>query len=361
MDETETTFQIYSVKQAKKFCKLHKKLRKELMKNKFRKVMCPFGILLVATSDYPDELLKYGANIVANLVDNDGDGNADDSNVLNHLAHNGKRKRGTSLVCGKNEQQERKEEKLSALESTFSCQTWKGSNEGMSTLKGIMFEEAFHMIHDMGWARAYPSELGMNDYTSIVCEEMARLQCVKPGWWHQENKCPAGAPFLPGNPAPSPLSPGDGDCTSVDCDCAEYYRQAVTLYTGWYDLDFWYSDYMPTTKEDFMEMSSDKLLNMMADPKYNQPQSPLTGIYARKGMRGTIGKGKGGCKVNCDCNDETDDDGDNDGKMNGEEACEGHGYNENQCESVGDGTCCHYDSSDNVCWSSIGKETCPNA
>lgn len=306
--------------------------------------MCPFGVLVVGTSNYPDELLKYGANIVANLIDNDNDGKADDTKVLNFLAYNGKLNHGASLVCGKTRKEEAKEQYLTALDYTFSCQTWKGENEGEKSVKAIMVEEAFHMIHQNGLARAYPEALGLDDFTSsVACREAARLQCVQPGWWHPENKCPNGAPFSPGNPASSPLQPGDGDCTEANCDCAEYYRQAMTLNMGWDDLDFWYSDYMPSSKQEFEEMSSSELLSMMADPKYNQPQSPLSGVY-EKSVKGTYGKGKGGCKNNCECEKS---------EQNGEEVCENHGYNENDCNNVG---CCHFD--DGECWSSVGTNMC---
>ena len=40
---------------------------------------------------------------------------------------------------------------------------------------------------------------------------------------------------------------------------------------------------------------------------------------------------------------------------NGEEACEGHGFNEDQCLDV---DCCHW--ADASCWSSIGTDLCSN-
>ena len=39
--------------------------------------------------------------------------------------------------------------------------------------------------------------------------------------------------------------------------------------------------------------------------------------------------------------------------QNGEEACEGHGFDQDQCLQVG---CCEWD--DNSCWSSIGDDEC---
>eukprot|EP01047_Picozoa_sp_COSAG01_P102046 COSAG01_NODE_31692_length_593_cov_0.566802_1_plen_145_part_10 len=58
------------------------------------------------------------------------------------------------------------------------------------------------------------------------------------------------------------------------------------------------------------------------------------------------------------------------GVLNGEQACENHGYNNTQCLSVGvspnaTGTaaqsCCHWNSGLGECFSSIGQNRCPGA
>mmetsp|Transcript_12984 Transcript_12984/g.15233 ORF Transcript_12984/g.15233 Transcript_12984/m.15233 type:complete len:431 (+) Transcript_12984:38-1330(+) len=405
LSHVKSSFKIYTVAGAKKKskCKLHGKLAKSLTNNGFTKVMCPFGILLVATEKYPDELLKYGANIIANLIDNDNDGKADDWKTLKALAHRGKKGTGAALVCGVNQSEEQKEENLKGLAWTFSCQTWKAGISAENDYKAIMFEEGFHMVHQ-GWAASMPEAFGDNNFQdSVVSRETARHQCVKPGWWHPENTCPEGAPFLPGNPASSPLQPGTGDCAASNCDVFEFYRQAATLYMDWTELPFWYSSYMPTSKDKFMEMASEELLTMMADPSYHQPQKALSGVYTRKKIgsngvsrgacrddwkfkvngnnckwvsqspidRCTLSKVKEGCKKsceNCPCNqvnqadddmydydDSTGDDNSGDGGPTGEEVCEGKNYSEQACLALGNG-CCHY--YDNVCWSSIGQNVC---
>lgn len=56
--EVESTFQIYNVSQAKPICKLHKKLAQKLRRYGFEKVMCPFGVLVLADAEYPDEVSK---------------------------------------------------------------------------------------------------------------------------------------------------------------------------------------------------------------------------------------------------------------------------------------------------------------
>jgi hypothetical protein len=68
---------------------------------------------------------------------------------------------------------------------------------------------------------------------------------------------------------------------------------------GWDALPFWYSEYMPTTKSEFVDMVSPELLEMMANPIYNQPQSPLSGVYTKKKLiRGTKGNSSGACRNN---------------------------------------------------------------
>jgi hypothetical protein len=245
--------------------------------------------------------LKWAANVVANLVDNDDDGEADDAAVVDFLAHKGRKGHGAALVCGNSRSEEEREGNLRDLSYTYSCQSYKGiftpPNEeyGSILVRGTLIEEAFHMVHQSGWSKAYPAALGMNDFTtSVVCREAARLQCVEPGWWHPENQCPSGAPFTTTpSPAKSPLQPGDGDCTKPSCDCAEFYRQAATLFMGYSAFTvgtapyFWYSDYMPRTKDGFLAMASDELISMMENPAYHQPQEPLSGNYNQTGVMGT--------------------------------------------------------------------------
>ena len=57
---TKSSFKVYNINKGKsaKKCHLHSDLANSLTANGFVKVMCPFGILLVATEKYPDEVRK---------------------------------------------------------------------------------------------------------------------------------------------------------------------------------------------------------------------------------------------------------------------------------------------------------------
>jgi len=102
----------------------------------------------------------------------------------------------------------------------YGLQSWKADTE--ETVPKIIREEIFHMVTSWGWAKAWPDKFGDSDFTSsTMCQEMASLQCVSPGWWHEENTCPSGAPFSAGSPASSPLP---GTCNEANCDCVEFFH-----------------------------------------------------------------------------------------------------------------------------------------
>lgn len=88
--------------------------------------------------------------MIANLVDTDGDGIADNEQVVKALAYEGSM--GAGMICGSTYEQERQEEKFdNVMDYVFSCQAYNGDdfNEwGKTTL----FEEAIHMFHQNGFS-----------------------------------------------------------------------------------------------------------------------------------------------------------------------------------------------------------------
>jgi len=58
-----------------------------------------------------------------------------------------------------------------------------GKEEYFGYSKRILNEEIFHTYNN-ALAKAFPTEFGAQDFNSIACKEMARLECMKPGWHH---------------------------------------------------------------------------------------------------------------------------------------------------------------------------------
>jgi len=249
------------------------------------KVMCPFGVLIIGTSSFKDVYMKMAANIVASILDPNGDGVPDDPDVIESLTYNNDEDhKGAVLSCGSTHSEESTLDTLgNVFDYSFSCQVWKVDQQDRREIDGVLMEEAFHMVHQEGYAWVYPDEFGLEDYTSsIVGRETARLECVEPGYFHPENECPAGSPRQPGNPAPIPL---EGGCNYPSCDVAEFYKMALFLARGmgWDNdpnsVDVWASDYMPTWQQDVLDMLSPEFKNMINDPHFHQIQGPLTSEY----------------------------------------------------------------------------------
>ena len=274
------SFEIMTPEEAKSSsaCPLTSKTARDLEDNKFTQIICPFGIVVAGTTSFDVSLLEYAARVVAELVDGDGDGAADEPAVVDALRYGGGSP--AALVCGTSWREEEGGEDIAGIDYGFSCQAhWGGNNEELR--KSIILEEAFHLVHQNGWAEVWPEIFGYaDDFSSTVCEEMARLQCVAPGWHHPENECPGNDnERSPGDPAPTPL---DGTCEDPSCDCNEFHRQAALLVSGQMTsavADLWLAEHMPATKEAAEAMLSAEYLAVLADARYAQPRAPIIGAY----------------------------------------------------------------------------------
>jgi len=252
----------------------------------FTKVACPYGILITGTNNYRDDYLQLGANIIASILDQDSDGVVDDPELVGILTYKGKARGGAVLQCGITQTEEQKGDSLgenNLFDYAFSCQTWKAEVNNLADVKGIMMEEAFHMIHQLGYAVLYPAELGMEDFkSSVIGRELSRLQCVSPGYAHPENKCPNDSPRPPNNPASTPLP---GTCNDPSCDVAEFYKMILFLAIGMGETNdpsgpyVWTSLYTPTKQNEVLSMLSTEFKDMISTPSLHQLSAPLTGEY----------------------------------------------------------------------------------
>jgi len=285
----------------------------------FTKVTCPYGILITGTANYPDNFLQLGANIIASILDQDSDGVVDDPDLVDILTYKGKAKGGAVLVCGVTQTEEQKGDSLSEnnlFDYAFSCQTWKTDFNDLADVKGIMMEEAFHMIHQLGYAVLYPAELGMEDFTSsVIGRELSRLQCVSPGYYHPENNCPTDSPRPPNNPASTPLP---GTCNNPSCDVAEFYKMVLFLAIGMGEANdpsgpsVWTSPYTPKKQGDVLSMLSTEFKNMISTPSLHQLSAPLTGEYVLVTSNSDDSDNDSDADNDNDNNNDNDSDNDND-------------------------------------------------
>ena len=95
------------------------------------------------------------------------------------LVHQSEGERNFHIFYGLLAAEEEKEEFLVGFDYTFSCQTHyvaiaaTDNADALSKFKAIMQEEAFHMVHQNGYAVAHPKQLGMSDWSSVAMPPFA--------------------------------------------------------------------------------------------------------------------------------------------------------------------------------------------
>ena len=231
-----------------------------------------FNVLVTGTSDYPDAYMLTACVTVAELLDQNKDGVADDPAVVAKLSFLEAGGSAPVLQGAPTQAQEREGDALGedGFGYSFSLQTWHCADGGCGheVARKIITEEAFHMITQFGYSQAYPAQMGMDDFTSsIACREMAAAECVY--WMHPENTCP--------NPGSHSQPPLIGTCNDAGCDCVEWYHQVVLILAG--QEPAWMADFIPRSPDGLRATLSSEFLEMVADPAYHQLQAPLTYTY----------------------------------------------------------------------------------
>ena len=234
-------------------------------------VFGPFDVLVAGTSDYPDSYMLTAGVIVAEILDQDKDGRADDPNVVCQLSFACAGEDAPVLQGAPTRAQEEVGDGLGedGFVYAFSLQTHHCADGGCSAAvaRDIITEEAHHMITQIGYSQAYPAELGMESWDSVACAEMARASCVT--WRHPENTCPS-----PGSHTDPPLA---GTCNDPGCDCVEWFHQVILVLAG--QVPGWTSDLLPTTAAALRPTLSSEFTSLVSDPAFHLLQAPLTYAY----------------------------------------------------------------------------------
>ena len=277
-----TGVEVYSIGSSDDCCGFTESQKSWLKSKSYTKVVCPFGLACVGTANFPDAYMKECASMLASLIDIDRDGVVDDKELHKALTYKNK---GPIVVGGKSKQEEDPGEPMldgqMLFKYTFSSQVWKGLDNPSDSLpstptsgmKLIISEEVSHMFHQYGYAVVKPAQFGVDDFSSVVCTEMSRVACAKPGWHHQENKCPGtvgpndeGSYTYPAGftgyrvaGAAGLNLPLQGTCSEPSCDCVEFFNQAIKTYRG--IQPGWFGAEMPTSQSSAANMLSAEFKN----------------------------------------------------------------------------------------------------
>jgi len=231
----------------------------------FTKCAMPFGVFIGADRNMPDAYVITAINVVAEMLDPDKDGIADDDAVVAEVS-----KWDEAWLAMPMDPDKWEDEQLPKLQGILGYDIiipdwWMDTKDTGPDMHGkaVIVEEITHFLTQFGYGVVYPAQFGVNDWTSIIAQETKRAACV---WWqHPENDCP-GSPGTSG-----------GDCSGPSCDVTEFYQQVLILRAGmqpgWFGIGF------PHTKEELETRLSQEMKDLMDDPSYHQINSPLTFDY----------------------------------------------------------------------------------
>ncbi|MDB4401439.1 hypothetical protein N9247_00265 [bacterium] len=234
-------------------------------------VAMPFGVLLAADEEMPLRYVEQAAAILAEMLDQDMDGVADDPAVAATLA-----RRDVAWLAMPMDPERWEEEQLPRLMEDLGYdiiipEWWMevSGPEPDGRGRAVMVEEVHHFMTQFGFSAVYPEVFGVDDWTSVLGRETERARCSF--WQHPENDCP-------GSPAEIP-----GDCSDPSCDAVEFYQQVAVMRAGmepgWLGIGF------PRDRVELEARLGDELRAAMDDPRFHQLQQPLTFAYPVHGAR----------------------------------------------------------------------------
>ncbi len=213
--------------------------------NGFSKQVTVFGLRVCATSQVSDAKALHAASILAEYLDNDEDGTADDPTLIETLQN-----KKATLVMYQNESEEEDIELPDSIETQnlFAFETI--TERPLTGEFDAALEEVLHLVSHIGLANAYPEQLG-EDAGSTLTEAMdtargGQFFTIPPSY-------PDGAWYT-----------YDDESCDYNCMATEYFYWSLTSVLGAQDFG-----------DRFNSISGEWKLNTL-----EKVQTTDTGVYA---------------------------------------------------------------------------------
>ena len=231
----------------------------------FAKQVEVFGLYVYATNTVSDDKLLHAAGILAQYIDNDEDGVADNPKIMKSLIDQKgaitMRKTGGEKVTGprpRGQGLSDDQTRPNALADGIFDTAW---------------EEVLHMITDKGWEGAYPKVFGRVPGTEIA----NAMDLARGGHYPDKRpeKHPDGAWYTYYD---------DGSC-DYDCMMSEYIYWAFTSFIGAQDIpgrvEQIGKEWRPNTKAKLMKQDP-TIFAILTRPEYNLATKVPNGKYKGK-------------------------------------------------------------------------------
>ena len=209
------------------------------------------AITICATAEVPREKLSYAANVAAEWLDNDGDGNADEPRVVDAIKNN-----NAVLVMTKSGPTN---QLMSALEGAISSGIFQDLSAEETNPSGgrrdASQEEIHHLILNAGWAKFLPNTFGDQKGSKLYAQwELAEKQ--------------------------GHYSYNDFTCDAA-CKVTEFFYLATAAYLG-SDADL-YSDEMRLKNRSQLQNALPETVSIIQSNAYVYPKDHWPrGVYAHQ-------------------------------------------------------------------------------
>ena len=226
-----------------------------------------FGIKVVAKENVPDAKVIHAANVLAQYLDNDSDGSADNQDVVDKLVT----ENATLIMMNSEEDMESFDwdsvpENVGA-QDLFGFETHPDFNpdEAYEPFDATL-EEVLHLISQKGYAEVYPNIFG-----EVIGSSIANAMDVARGG--QFTNVPSDYP-------PNAFYTYDDESCDYGCMVTEYFYWSLTSILGAQknrgSLISW--EWQLYTKTLVMEKDA-SVYSLLTDPEYNLPVILLDGNY----------------------------------------------------------------------------------
>lgn len=252
----------------------------------FPKSTSVFGTLIVGTATTSDESMLHAANVMAEYLDNNEDGIADNPAVVDQL----KSKGATLLMAATEDEIQSLFDKLpasDAYQDLYASEVIVGDSEKITNGEfDATLEEVLHLISHVGYAGVYPSVFG-ESIGSVLADAM---DVARGGQFES----------IPANyPANAWYTYDDQTC-DYSCMATEYFYWSLTSILGAQDgagrLGQISQEWQLNTR-DLVQQKDSLVFALLTDAQYKIPTQLPRGDYSFKPFTITTTKAENGDKT----------------------------------------------------------------
>ena len=238
--------------------------------NVFTKYVEVFGLRVLATNSVSDAKVLHTANVLAEYLDNDENGTADQPEVLTKLLGSSNSEIATMVLFASENEQESYDDDFANLmlvlertQDLFANEIFENGSQGDN--RDATLEEVLHLVTDLGWDEAFPQVWGERKGSTLA----DAMDLARGGYFENvPSQYPENAWFT-----------YDDDTSDYATQITEYLYWATTTYLGGQDWtgrihSNYTNEWKPYTRS-MLEQTDPAIVALMTSTSYNFPIQQL--------------------------------------------------------------------------------------